>query len=95
MEGASSASESCSIGLDLKDDCHKTAYSKTTGLILETELSQENKRMLEWRSGLTLSDESTICVHHEQLFLTLLESLQKYCCDPLNVQKNKIKGKLL
>ena len=86
--------ERCSIGLDLNDDCHKTAYSRTTGLILATELSQENKRMLEWRSGLTLSDESTICVHHEKVFLSRYESLQKYCCDPLNVHKKKIKDNL-
>ena len=83
--------ERCSIGLDLNDDCHKTAYSRNTGLILATELSQENKRMLEWRSGLTLSDKSTICVHHEELFLSRFESLQKYCCDPLNVHKKEKK----
>ena len=64
-------SERCSIGFDLNDDCHKTVCSRTTGLILATELSQENKRMLEWKSGLTLSDESTICVQqNETLFLS-------------------------
>ncbi|KAG1676397.1 hypothetical protein GQR58_014302 [Nymphon striatum] len=44
--------EACSIGLAHSDQCHKTSYSKMTGLISESDLGEEDLKIIAWRSGL-------------------------------------------
>jgi len=93
--GTSSMLEQCSIGLGLNDYCHKKNFNRRdAGFFAANELSQEDRKLLEWRSGLTIGDESSICFYHHKEYLDRYESLQKYCCDPFHSHKKHITSKL-
>lgn len=95
MEGTSSMLEQCSIGSSLNDSCHKKNLSRgVAGFFSANELSQEDRKLLGWRSGLTIADESTICFHHHKVYLDRYESLQKFCCDPFHCHKRHITSEL-
>ena len=83
----------CTIGLQLNEECHKKVYCKTVGVISASSISTEQRKLLEWRTGLSIDDDSKICCHHEKMYLARFESLQKYCCDPKNIHKRKITSK--
>ena len=77
--------EQCSIGLSLNNSCHKKSFNRgVAGFFAANELSQEDRKLQECRSGLTIADESSICFHHHKVYLDRYESLQKYCCDPFH-----------
>ncbi|XP_033095661.1 uncharacterized protein LOC117100179 [Anneissia japonica] len=77
MEGTSSELSKCSIGLNLNDSCHKKNFvRRDAGFFAVNQISDEDKKLLEWRSGLTLADDYSICFHHHKVYLDRYESLQ-------------------
>lgn len=86
---------SCTVGIGLTDDCHKRHHCRTIGLIKATALTQENRRYLQWRCGLAISDESTVCKHHEKIYIARYTSLQTKCCNPFNLHNKPVSSKLL
>ena len=79
------AIQPCTIGRTLNEECHKLTISRHVGFFGIDDLSQEHKKILEWRSGITLLEDSSLCYHHEKKYMSRYEYLQKFCCDPLTV----------
>lgn len=90
----SSSLVSCTIGSGLKEECHKKNYCNTTGLLAVASLSEENRVLLKFRSGIEMNEEDCVCLHHEKCYLSHYIKLQKYCCDPFGTHaKKKITSK--
>lgn len=86
---------SCSLGLLLNEECHKKSYCRNTGTKNIHDLTIEDKALIEQRIGMKLSIiDSTICYHHEKVYLSRYESLQKVCADPFKTHTQQIKSKL-
>ena len=86
---------SCSVGLYMNSECHKTTYSRTVGVKNVESFERNEIELIFWRSGLTmLNTNATICQHHEQTVLRRFTSLQKYCFDPFKTHKKAAKGLL-
>lgn len=85
----------CSVGAALADACHSLNFCRKTGLRKICTLSDSDRHLLEWRSGVssTLTVDGTLCFHHEKVFLSRYESLQKYCCDPFKKHQKNITSK--
>lgn len=79
----------CSVGSQLQasSDCHKTYFTSLTGFKTKQDLSSTDMVLLQHRTGITVSDNYTICFHHAKLYLDRYEDLQKSCCDPFNIHK--------
>jgi len=62
-------------------------YGRKTGLF--SEVSENDTHLLLWRAGIALepSTSDKLCFHHEKLFLSRYEGLQRFCCDPFTVHK--------
>lgn len=82
----------CTIGNADNSACHLTSYNWRKGLKLITEYTPENQLLISWRCGLSFANTSQICLHHEALFLTQFESLQRNCCNPFH-KKHHVKQK--
>ena len=78
----------CFIGNHLKDECNKKSFSRKSGSILLKDVTEKNRTaLLEWRCEVKISESGLnkeICYHHEKMYLSRYESLQKYYCDPYN-----------
>ena len=76
----------------MSDICHLQAYSRKVGFLLFSIISENDRRLVLWRTGISVepSTSDTLCFHHEKLFLSRYESLQKFCCDPFNVHKKHV-----
>ena len=79
------SSKKCSIGISLDLDCNKTIFSRAVGIKFAKDVSSEERKLIVWRSKISLEDNSSVCFHHEKIYLTRYESLQRYCCDPNRV----------
>ena len=92
MESQGSSSEQCSLGMVLQDKCHSLAFCRKIGFERLDELSADERKLLKLRSGVLseLPTNGTLCFHHEKVFLSRFEQLQKHCCDPFKVHKNRI-----
>ena len=44
----------CSIGSELNQECHKNSYSRKCGLLTVSDLSEKDKKLLQWRAELGL-----------------------------------------
>nr|XP_028585421.1 ARL14 effector protein isoform X1 [Podarcis muralis] len=79
----------CSVGnqLQASSNCHKTYFTCHTGFKTKQELSSTDLLLLQLRTGITLSENDTICFHHAKVYLDRYEDLQKSCCDPFNMHK--------
>jgi len=88
--------DSCSIGKKCgnPEDCHKTTYCRATyGLKNVSELSDNERFLLLRRCNLTDADATTtVCCHHEKVFLDKYSHLQKNCCDPFSLHLNQPKS---
>ncbi|KAG8180983.1 hypothetical protein JTE90_024731 [Oedothorax gibbosus] len=85
----------CGIGIFLQDECHRLIYTRTSLLHNNSELSEENKELLLWRSGTLESSIQTVCSHHKEVFLRRYETSQNLvCCNPFKSHKKGAKGSL-
>lgn len=94
---ASTSSDSpidCKIGQSKNEHCHKLSYCRKTGFINISELKQTDRELLQWRCEISLADKDQVCFHHEKVYLSRYENLQKYCFDPFSVHKKHITSKL-
>ena len=85
----------CSVGLATQDICHKLIYCRKAGIIAADELSLKDTKVLEWRAEISFPANGTICNHHEKLFISRYESLQKNCCDPFDIHKHHVASMFL
>ena len=79
--------ENCFIGkLKDSDECHKTWYVKQQDLLPLSKLKRDELELLEWRSGVKVSDciydsSAKVCLHHHQLYIKRYEKRQTKCCN--------------
>lgn len=91
---------SCSVGLHLSDEqsCHSHTYSRKTGLKNFSEISEKDRTLLMLRCNFAESEQivasSTICLHHECVWILYYDRLQKFCCNPYNIHSKQITSKL-
>ena len=87
-----SGGEACFIGRHLSDTCHLQTYSRKVGFLLFSIISENDRRLVLWRTGISVepSTSDTLCFHHENLFLSRCESLQKFCRDPFSGHKKHV-----
>lgn len=85
----------CTIGVKLKEECHKLTYSRHVEEIILSELAEEDRVLLVTRSGISNDDGNVICLHHKNMFLSRFKSREKYCCDPCQRHSKKITKSLL
>ena len=75
--------EGCSIGKNSEDSkCHKTSFVKDCKLENIEEFDDESVILLELRTG--LNNLTTICLHHEYVYLKKFTGSQRKCCDPFS-----------
>lgn len=79
----------CSIGLLLKEDCHKLTFSRSSELIDQNNLNEHEKYLLTKRiQAVSFTD---ICTYHYKKYVTYYFSLfGKKCCDPSSAHKKPI-----
>jgi hypothetical protein len=89
----------CTIGEALGEDCHliSEASCRKVGFHNVAELSVECQQLLALRTGVSIAalDNNTLCFHHEKIFISRYESLQKFCCDPFKRHKKHVTSKFL
>ena len=86
-------SDHCSISSQLDSECNKLTNCQTTGWIQTSESDEVHKNLISWRSNVTLNETDSICYHHEKMFLTRYEGLQKYCSEPFAPHILKVSSK--
>lgn len=86
----------CSVGVQLQatNECHKTYYTRHTGFKTKQDISSSDLLLLQLRTGITLSENNTICFHHAKIYIERFEDLQKSCCDPFNIHRKLSKKNL-
>jgi len=90
--------EPCDIGRSLGriEDCHKLSYTNgKSELLIVTDLDEEIRELLCWRSEIAAEEASTVCFHHKKIFVDRYESSQRYCCDPFDIHPESKKMKSL
>ena len=68
--------EPCDIGRSLGriEDCHKLSYTNgKSGLLIVSDLDEEVRELLCWRSEIAAEEASTVCFHHKKIFV------DRYC----------------
>ena len=82
----------CFFGITLNDKHCTTGEFK-----LLKDYQTDEREIILWRAGIEVGDvneEHTICMFHEQGYLTKYESRQMKCCDPLKRHKRPVKSNL-
>lgn len=87
------ALDTCTIGKILNEECHKLIYCRKAGLLNIDEFPVHDKKLLQWRCHYQFEGDNNICFHHEKMYLSRYESLQKFCADPFRVHKKHITSK--
>ena len=83
----------CILGIKLDEECHKTTHCRISGFKSISDFEIADKNLLEWRTGKVFADAGRVCFHHEKLYLSRYESLQKFCCDPHQIHKKRVRSK--
>ena len=89
----SSVLSQCNLGNILEEECHKVTFIRKQGFLKLNSFSDNEKALIQWRSGISLDEADTVCFHHEKRFLAVYERLQRYCIDPRSIHKKKISSK--
>ena len=69
--------EQCSLGKFIKKDCHKKSYTSKIGFTKLDKLSDIEKELYCWRSGIKIDEFHSLCYHHAKLFSTKYENTAK------------------
>ena len=81
----------CSIGIELKLDCHKNTYCSQSEI---SEILNEDKYLLTLRTGIKNIHLHTICTHHWLQFINYYSTYHKSCCDPFSIHSKVVKENL-
>ena len=82
--------ENCCVGKALKEECDKTFYCRVKGRILISSIADPDIELLTQRTGHIFDSNNEICLHHEKVYISKYEALQKYYFDPYKSHKKKI-----
>ena len=60
----------CAVCAMFEIECHLTTYSKIVVIDLLLEIEPESRKILMWRTGVTiLNSNAIVCFHHKHVFL--------------------------
>src|SRR6185437_2242044 len=77
----------CSVGIFLKQECHKASHKVQPALLFEEDVMED-----EWKLILARVDKNvtSICAHHAKVFIEYYSVYYgKRCCDPLNLHQKR------
>lgn len=88
---ADDASENCSFGDSLKEECHKNFKPEIKCFL---SFSEQEQVVFKWRAGLIVSDLSikTICHYHKYKFRDSFKKQFTKCCNVYGKHSKKVKG---
>ena len=90
-EGGEGPLEQCSVGVYLKNECHKASYKVKPAIYNEDDIAEEQWKLILARVGHNIS---TICAHHAKIFIEYYSHhYGRNCCDPLKLHADKKLGK--
>ena len=84
------STSSHTIGIKLKNKCHKTIYSQEIGLKDFDVFSERERLVLTLRTQ--IEEISNICYHHKWIDLIRYAMVQRKCADPFKLHKKPHKG---
>ena len=84
------STSSCTIGIKLENQSHKTTYNKETGLI-NFDVFSEREKLLVTLLRTQIEEISNICYHHKKVYLIRYAMLQRKCADPFKLLKKSHK----
>lgn len=88
----------CSVGslLGKGYECHKFTFVRSVSLTEFRTLTEEDQVKVMYRARLFKQRDNiiSICGHHKAFYIDCYESLQAFCCDPLEVHSKKINKRL-
>ena len=82
--------ENCCVGKALNEECDKTFHCRIKRRIQMCNIANRDAELLTQRTGHTFEPNKEICFHHEKVYISKYEALQKYCFDPFKSHKKKI-----
>ena len=80
---------------NLDEECHKHTNCRKSGLIAVSDLKPVDRRLLSWHCGVIFSEKDKICCHHEKVYLTRFDCLQRICADTFVHHKKLITSSAL
>lgn len=85
--------EPCTVGILLNKalDCHKLSYCRKSLLIILSEVSDLELKLIQKRADVVVSAADTICTHHAKIYLEKFEEHQRKCCDPFSMHDTGVK----
>ena len=57
--------EDCSIGVFMKEECHKLSYTRQLNLCLATDCSTDDLDLILRRTRIPQESFETLCIHHK------------------------------
>lgn len=88
----------CCIGIHLCKDneCHSKSFIRKCGLTKRSDIPETDHELILRRTSFTIPDSTTtLCLHHEKVFLGKYYLLQKVCCEPFSLHPESSKRKSL
>ena len=86
---------SCTLGriLEVTESCHKLSFSPKVGMMSYDDLSEDEVKLIQYRSGCYhYVSGSTIFLHLKIYFVEKFEVEQRFCCDPFGQHASKVKS---
>ena len=74
----------CSIGLKNKEINHKQTHVKTKDIKKSSNLNDVEKDLIISCFGIEMDENTTICLHHEYIYLKCNSTFHTTCWDPFN-----------
>ena len=65
----SRSDERCCIGIELNQESNKISYCSEKSFVIFANCSESEKKLIEFRSGVLIKEDGTVCLHHEPLYL--------------------------
>ena len=77
----------------LNEDCNAMTFSCLIGKT-PVEYHSDSDKVTFLRTSSTVTEEDSMCYHHEKFYLSLFQNLQQYCSDPWKQHSKQIKKDL-
>ena len=83
--------DSCTVGIAMQWECHKTFYTPNKSLVKFSNLDERDQQLVKLRTDIH-GDINDICLYHRQYLLDYFETYQKVCCNPFKTHKRSFRG---
>ena len=80
----------CCLGINLHEDCDKATYCREKKRFNISKYDRQGLELITSRTSYRFKNDDEVCSHHEKVYLSRYESVQKYCNDPFKTHKKNI-----